>query len=106
MGLLSSARERFSRPRPSGNDTNRQIPGAKDPRHASSGSAESSKSVRSVDSPNTVYSQSTNSSPVITESDKFYPVQIGDTFGNGTYVVKGHLGTGRYSSVWLVNNTR
>ncbi|KAL1306194.1 hypothetical protein AAFC00_004295 [Neodothiora populina] len=40
------------------------------------------------------------------QADKFYTVQIGDVYHRGRYIVRGHLGSGRYATVWLVKDTR
>lgn len=33
-----------------------------------------------------------------------YPARVGDSFCDGRYQVKSHLGSGRYSSVWLIED--
>lgn len=40
------------------------------------------------------------------DSDKFYPARVGESLNGGKYTVKGQLGTGRYSAVWLVEDMR
>lgn len=51
-----------------------------------------------------------NKSPIAkstkSESDKFYPAQLEEVVCDGKYTIKGRLGTGRYSSVWLVEDSR
>lgn len=76
--------------------------------HASMTSRHTSDDIRSKSAKisGTIHSKSTNSSPAAKEADKFYPVKLGDSFHNGRYVVKGYLGCGRYSSVWLIKDTK
>jgi len=43
-------------------------------------------------------------SPSAKDAEKFLPVKLEEVFKDGKYIVKGHLGSGRYSSVWLAED--
>ena len=59
---------------------------------------------------------SSSPSPSVTTEDEedreeyvkggYHPVQIGDSFSDGRYAVVRKLGWGRFSTVWLANDTK
>lgn len=40
------------------------------------------------------------------DAKRFLPVRLEDDFKDGKYILKGHLGSGQYSSVWLAEDTQ
>lgn len=90
MGIFSTAKRKVKRVRTPTDDEARSA-------HKTFGREDSGTA--------TITSKSTHASPKM-NSDKFYPVKLGDVYHNDRYLVKGHLGSGRYSSVWLVKDTK
>lgn len=42
--------------------------------------------------------------PSSKDAENFLRVKLEEVFKDGKYIVKGHLGSGRYSSVWLAED--
>lgn len=60
-----------------------------------------------VSSPNLdggIESVTTEEELQVSPKDIRYPAKLEETFQDGKYLIKGHLGSGRYSSVWLAED--